>query len=54
MHIEKLSLRALTVSVLLVIGIVTVATCFVSESEYRKAAVEAQTRAVTRILENGQ
>jgi methyl-accepting chemotaxis protein WspA len=51
MHIEKLSLKALTVSVLLIIGIVAVATGFVSESEYRQAAVDAQTRTVTRILE---
>ena len=50
MHIEKLSLTALTVSVLLIIGAVAVATSFVSETEYRRAAVEAQTRTVTRIL----
>lgn len=51
MNIEKLSLKALTVSVLLIIGIVAVATSFVSESKYRHAAVEAQTRTVTRILQ---
>ena len=43
-------LRALTVSVLLIIGVLAVATGFVSESAYRQAAIEAQTRAVTRIL----
>ncbi len=51
MHIEKLSLKTLTVGVLLIIALVAVATGFVSETEYREAAVEAQTRAVTRILE---
>jgi methyl-accepting chemotaxis protein len=51
MNIEKLSLRALTVSVLLTIGIVAVATSFISESKYRQAAIDAQTRTVTRILE---
>jgi methyl-accepting chemotaxis protein WspA len=50
MNIEKLSLKALTVGVLLIIGIVAVATGFVSESEYRQTAVDAQTRSVTRIL----
>ena len=50
MLIEKLSLKALTVSILLIIGVVAVATGFVSESEYRRAAVDAQTRTVTRIL----
>ena len=51
MRIEKFSLKALTVSVLLVVGIVAVAFSFVSESEYRKAAVQSQTRAVARILD---
>lgn len=51
MNIEKLSLKALTVSVLLTIGIVSVATSFISESKYRGAAIDAQTRTVTRILE---
>jgi len=50
MRIEKFSLKALTVSVLLVVGIVAVAFSFVSESEYRKAAVQSQTRAVSRTL----
>jgi len=50
MHIEKLSLKALTVSLLMIIGMVAVATGFVSKTEYRKAAVEAQTQTVTRIL----
>jgi HAMP domain-containing protein len=51
MHIEKLSLKALTVSVLLVLGLLTIATGFVSESRYRQTAIEAQTRTVARILE---
>lgn len=50
MLIEKLSLKALTVSLLLTIGVIAVATGFVSEREYRQAAIEAQTRAVTRIV----
>jgi methyl-accepting chemotaxis protein len=50
MRIEKFSLKALTVSVLLVVGVVAVAFSFVSESEYRKAAVQSQTRTVSRIL----
>jgi len=50
MRIEKFSLRALTVSVLLILGMVAVAFSFVSEAEYRKAAVQSQTRAVSRIL----
>lgn len=51
MRIEKFSLKALTVSVLLVVGIVAVAFSFVSETEYRKAAVQSQTRTVSRILD---
>ena len=50
MIIEKLSLKTLAVSVLLIVGIVAVVTSFVSENKYRQAAVEAQTRTVSRIL----
>jgi methyl-accepting chemotaxis protein WspA len=50
MRIEKLSLKALTVTVLLLIGILAVATGFVSERQYRQSAVDAQARTVTRIL----
>jgi len=51
MRIEKFSLKALTVSVLSVVGIVAVTMSFVSETEYRKAAVRAQSETVSRILE---
>jgi len=50
MQIEKFSLKALTVTVLLLIGILAVATGFVSERQYRQSAVDAQARTVTRIL----
>ena len=51
MKIESFSLKALAVTVLLFLGVVSVATSFVSESEYRKAAVAAQSETVARILE---
>ncbi len=51
MRIEQFSLKALNISVLLVIGIVAVAMSFISEAEYREAATAAQTRSSTRILE---
>lgn len=51
MRIEKFSVKGLAVSVLLIVGIVAVATSFVSETEYRAAAVQAQTKTVARILE---
>ena len=51
MQIEKFSVKALTVSMLLIVGIVAVAMAFVSETEYRSAAVQAQTKTVARILE---
>ena len=50
MRIEKLSLKALTVTVLMIIAIVAVATGFVSEREYREAALKTQARTETRIL----
>lgn len=50
MQIEQFSLKALTVTVLLLIGILAVATGFVSERQYRQSAVDAQARTVTRIL----
>jgi methyl-accepting chemotaxis protein WspA len=50
MRIEHLSLKALTVTVLLIVGIVAVTTSFVSESEYRKAAVQTQMPVVARTL----
>ncbi len=50
MNIERFSLKALTVTVLSIIGIVAIATSFVSEGRYRHAAIEAQTRTVTKIL----
>ncbi|MFZ0468804.1 MAG: methyl-accepting chemotaxis protein [Thiogranum sp.] len=50
MQIEKFSLKALTVTVLLLVGILAVATGFVSERQYRQSAVDAQARTVTRIL----
>jgi len=50
MRIEKLSLKALTVTVLLIIAVVAVATGFVSEREYREAALRTQARTETRIL----
>ena len=51
MRIEKFSVKGLAISVLLIVGIVAVATSFVSETEYRAAAVQAQTKTVARILE---
>ncbi|NHZ69872.1 MAG: HAMP domain-containing protein, partial [Thermotogales bacterium] len=51
MQIEKFSVKALTVSMLLIVGIVAVAMAFVSETEYRDVAVQAQTKTVSRILE---
>ena len=51
MQIEKFSVKALTVSMLLIVGIVAVAMAFVSETEYRNAAVQAQIKTVSRILE---
>ncbi|MFQ5643529.1 MAG: methyl-accepting chemotaxis protein [Thiogranum sp.] len=51
MQIEKFSAKALTVSMLLIVGIVAVAMAFVSETEYRNAAVQAQTSTVARILQ---
>ncbi len=51
MRIEKFSVKALTVSMLLIVGIVAVAMAFVSETEYRSAAVQAQTGTVARILQ---
>jgi len=51
MRIEQFSLKALTISVLLVIGIVAVAMSFISEAEYREAAIAAKTRSSVRILE---
>lgn len=50
MRIEKISLRALAIGVLLIVGLVAVATSFVSESQYRRAAIDAQTRTVARVL----
>jgi methyl-accepting chemotaxis protein len=50
MRIEKLSLSILAISVLSIVGLVALGTSFVSESEYRKAAVDAQTTAASRIL----
>jgi len=51
MQIEKFSVKALTVSMLLIVGIVAVVMAFVSEIEYRNVAVQAQTKTVSRILE---
>ncbi len=51
MGIEKLSLKALTISVLLVLGAMTIATSLVSESEYRDAALSSQADAVARTLQ---
>jgi len=50
-HQEHTQLKALTVIVLLIIGMVAVATSFISETQYRQSAIEAQTQTVTRILE---
>lgn len=50
MRIEKFSLRALAIGVLSIVGLVAVATSFVSESQYRRAAIDAQTRTVVRVL----
>ncbi len=51
MRIEQFSLKALTISVLIVIGIVAVAMSFISEAEYREVAIAAKTRSSERILE---
>ncbi|HED18619.1 MAG TPA: methyl-accepting chemotaxis protein, partial [Gammaproteobacteria bacterium] len=50
MQIEKFSVKALTISMLLIVGIVAIVMAFVSEIEYRDAAVQAQTKTVSRIL----
>jgi methyl-accepting chemotaxis protein WspA len=50
MKIEKISLKLLTVSMLLMLGIMAVATSFVSENEYLKAAITLQTAAIARTL----
>jgi len=51
MQIEKFSVKALSVSMLLILGFVAVAMTFVAETEYRDVAVQAQTRTVARILQ---
>ncbi|MDT8387490.1 MAG: methyl-accepting chemotaxis protein [Thiogranum sp.] len=51
MRIEKLSLTLLAVTVLSVVVLIALGTTFVSESEYRKAAMGAQAGTVSRVLE---
>ncbi len=50
MRIEKLSLTLLAVTVLSVVVLIALGTTFVSESEYRKAAMGAQTDTASRVL----
>ncbi len=51
MQIEKISVKALTMGMLLFLGTVAIAMTFVSETEYRNAAAQNQIKTVSRILQ---
>jgi len=51
MRIEKISVKALIIGVLLLIGAIDISTSLISEKEYREAAAGAQMGTVTRILD---
>ena len=50
MRIEKISIRALTIGALLLIGAVGISTSFIAEEAYRKAATGAHVETVAQIL----
>ncbi|VAW75775.1 Methyl-accepting chemotaxis protein I (serine chemoreceptor protein) [hydrothermal vent metagenome] len=51
MRIEKISVKALTTGVLLLIGVLGISTSFIAENEYRGAATDAQMATVKQILD---
>lgn len=51
MHIEKISLKALTVGTLLLLGLSSIALTLFSSSRYQQAALNAQSQTLSRVLE---
>lgn len=51
MHIEKISLKALTVGILLLLGLSSIALTLFSSSRYQQAALNAQSQTLSRVLE---
>ncbi len=51
MRIEKISVKTLTIGVLLLIGTINIGTSFVAENEYQDTAVNVQVETTTRILD---
>jgi len=50
MRIEKISVKALTIGVLLLIGTINIGTSFIAEKEYRAVAADAQISKVTQVI----
>lgn len=51
MHIEKISLKALTVGILLLLGLSSIALTLFSGSRYQQVALDAQSQTLSRVLE---
>ncbi len=51
MHIEKISLKALTIGILLLLGLSSIALTLFSSGRYQQAALNAQSQTLSRVLE---
>jgi methyl-accepting chemotaxis protein WspA len=51
MQIEKISVKALTIGALLLIGAINIGAAFITEDEYRDVAVEAQTGTISHVVD---